>query len=166
MSCFICQAFGENSPSNPQLAQECPATPLSILHSLHHIPIPPLTLLSSPPLHFLSIPLPSPAFLSLSPHRVPFYPSARLFRDGSLEGAGAGGTGRSVPKLTNCSLQTQRVAVEMGSHMAKLDLLTLSPLRVFFFFHHCSPLSLAPPRHVNLFGVHLLKTRPARTCNV
>ncbi len=32
-----------------------------------------------------------------------------------------------VPKLTNCSLQTQRVAVEIGSHAAKLDLLTLSP---------------------------------------
>lgn len=60
------------------------------------------------------------------PHPVPFYLSARLFRDGSLGRGWHGERSQLVPKLTNCLLETQRVAVEIGSHMARLDLLTLS----------------------------------------
>lgn len=77
MSCFICQAFGKNSPSNPQLAQECLATPLSHLPSINS---------RSPALllFFLTFfsPLP-PLFYLFPPQRLPFCPSARLFRRAS-----------------------------------------------------------------------------------
>ncbi len=53
-------------------------------------PLPSTRSLFFPPLpHFLSILLLSPHFISF-PHRVPFCPSARLFRDGSWEGASMG----------------------------------------------------------------------------
>lgn len=71
-----------------------------------------------------------------------------------------------MPKLTNCSLQAQRVAVEIGSHMAKVDLLTLSsPLPFIICLSTPAPLSAAfstllptvSPNvlilHVNLSGV-------------
>lgn len=136
MSCFICQTFSENSPSNPQLAQECPATPLSSLHSLHHLP----TLRSL----FIFPPLPSLRSLRrppLSPRRFTFYlfPLSRPFLSvcssfqgwqlgkGLYRGRRAGGCQSS--QTARC--KHKRVAVEIGSHMAKLDLLTLSPPLAF-----------------------------------
>lgn len=131
MSCFICQAFSENSPSNPQLAQECPATPLSSLHSLHHLPYPPLALyFSSLSLHITFYLLPSSCPLFLS--------ACSSFQGWQLGRGEHGETSRSVPKLTSCSLQTQRVAVEIGSRMAKLDLL------LFYYFSLSVPASRSP----------------------
>lgn len=142
MSCFICQAFSENSPSNPQLAQECSLkSPLT-----SSPPCPPLALYYFPPLLLSCTGSP----LSSSPHISPhFYlfpspcPSVRLpFQGWSLARGWHREKSRPVPKLTNCSLQTQRVAVEMGSHMAKLDLLTLSTRSLLLFLF--LPLPLAP----------------------
>lgn len=116
---------------------------LSSLHSLHHLLVP-----HSLFIIFLLSCTGSP--LSSSPHISPhFYlfpspcPSVRLpFQGWSLARGWHGEKSRPVPKLTNCSLQTQRVAVEMGSHMAKLDLLTLSTRSLLLFLF--LPLPLAP----------------------
>lgn len=140
MSCFICQTFSENSPSNPQLAQECPATPLSSLHSLHHLPTLRLLFIFSSFLlirFFLSL-----SAVLLSPRCLAFL-SLPLITSLSvcllvLSGDGSWGRGCSGGRrVGGCqSSQTarckhKRVAVEIGSHMAKLDLLTLSPLLAF-----------------------------------
>lgn len=97
---------------------------------------------SSPALALRCPPLPTfpPIFISFL-RRVPL--SVRSpFQGWSLARGWHGEKSRPVPKLTNCSLQTQRVAVEMGSHMAKLDLLTLSTRSLLLFLF--LPLPLAP----------------------
>lgn len=137
MSCFICQAFGKNSPSNPQLAQECLATPLSRVPS--HVSTsstldPPL------PCYFSSLSLPlSPCFISFPP--APFFlPVCSSFQACQ---SGSGEKSLRMPNLTKCSRPTQRVAVEMGSDLPKLDLLAVSLTRFYYFLLSiptcCSP---------------------------
>lgn len=147
MSCFICQAFRKNSPSNPQLAQECLTTPLSRVPS-HVSTQSTLDPPRPPPLHssrlpcyfFLTFSPPPPRFISFSPQRLPFCPSARLFRHASQA------RGRRVcgcQNLTKCSRPTQRVAVEMGSDLPRLDSLAVSLPPSYYFLLSivacCSP---------------------------
>lgn len=132
MSCFICQAFGKNSPSNPQLAQECLATPLSRLPSINS---------RSPALllFFLTFfsPLPPPCFIS--PPAPAFLPVCSSFQACQ---SGSGEKSLRMPNLTKCSLHTQRVAVEMGSDLPKLDLLTVSLTRFYYSFSLSGPVVL------------------------
>lgn len=86
------------------------------------------------PLHQLSIPsslvifphflFPStPPVLPLPPPAPPFLPVCSSFQACQ---SGSGEKSLRMPNLTKCSLHTQRVAVEMGSDLPKLDLLTVS----------------------------------------
>lgn len=137
MSCFICQAFGENSPSNPQLAQECPLTPLSSLHSLHHIPMP-RSLFVFPPLS-LSL------FLSTRRPTSPsvFFSVCLLVFSGMAVGTGLKRGEGSIGAKAHKPIRRQRVAVAIGSHTAKLALLTWSSWLLFLLFRSwCASLVL------------------------
>lgn len=176
MSCFICQAFSENSPSNPQLAQECPATPLSSLRSLHHLPIPPLALLFFlVSLHFSSSSsLPEPFFFISSLHRGPLYLSVCSSFQGMAVGKGAS-VGRGVGRCQ--SSQTARCKhkellwrwdhiwlnwiCSLCLHRLLFYYFSLCPYLLFFsvllFFHaQHSPVNLIfPPQSFKLSGVYL-----------
>lgn len=119
-------------------------TSLSCARSLF-CPFLPHVLLGLPaPIHLLSL---SPC-LSL---RVRPSLSARSPFQGMAVGKGRA-RGRRVGQCQssqNCSVETQRVAVEIGSHMAKLDLLSLSPLLPFIISlsaSACLSLSSCSPR--------------------
>lgn len=156
MSCFICQAFGKNSPSNPQLAQECLATPLSRLHSIN-------SRSRSPLLFFLTFFSPLPPSPFYPPPVPPFLPVCSSFQACQ---SGSGEKSLRMPNLTKCLLQTQRVAVEMGSDLPKLDLLTVSLCSFLVFllsivarcssqcyFFHSALLRISFPPPLNLSGV-------------
>lgn len=102
------------------------------------------------PLHQLSIPrslvifphflFPStPPVLSPPPPAPPFLPVCSSFQACQ---SGSGEKSLRMPNLTKCSLHTQRVAVEMGSDLPKLDLLTVSLTRFYYSFSLSGPVVL------------------------
>lgn len=131
MSCFICQAFSKNSPSNPQLAQECLATPLSRVP--FHV-FTPSTLGPLLPCYFSSLSLPlSPCFISFPP-APSFLPACSSFQ-----------ACQSIRGRRVCECQTSQNA--RGQHKELLWrwgriclnwICSLSPLVVFIIFFSLS----------------------------